>query len=79
MAGPAARALDLDLVYASVAGYAWGEWTAYPVTGDFAQWAEDQRIPTVEIELPDHASTDFEANFAALRAMLATLQTSVFP
>jgi hypothetical protein len=78
MAGPAARALDLDLVYASVTGYAWGDWTAYPVTGDFAQWAEDQGIPTLEIELPDHTSTDFEANFAALGALLAELQPLVF-
>jgi hypothetical protein len=79
MAGPAARALGLDQVYAGLTGYALGDWTAYPVTGDFAQWAEDQRIPTVEIELPDHTTTDFEANFSAFRALIAQLQAVVRP
>jgi murein peptide amidase A len=68
--GPAAHALDLDRVYARAAGYGLGDWTAYPVTGDFAQWAEDQGIPTVEVELPDHASTDLEANWAGLLTLL---------
>jgi hypothetical protein len=73
MAGPAARALGLDQLYAGITGYAWGDWTAYPVTGDFAQWTEDQGIPTVEIELPDHITTDFEANFAAFQAVVAQI------
>jgi protein MpaA len=68
--GPAARSLGLDLVYAQAAGYRLGDWTAYPVTGDFAQWAEDQGIPTVEVELPDHASTDVEANWNGLLSLL---------
>ena len=70
--GPAARALGLDFVYAQSAGYRLGDWTAYPVTGDFAQWAEDQGIPTVEVELPDHTSTDLEANWTALLTLLWT-------
>ena len=70
MAGPAARALNWDLTYAEMAGYPLGDWTAYPVTGDFAQWAEDQAIPTIEVELPDHISTDLEANDQALRALV---------
>ncbi len=73
MAGPSARALGLDRVYAETAGYAQGDWVAYPVTGDFAQWSEDQGIPTVEIELPDHSTTDFEANFSAFRALIAAM------
>ena len=70
MAGPAARALGLDLAYALAAGYRLGDWTAYPVTGDFAQWAEDQGIPAVEIELPDHGSTDLEANWGGLVSLI---------
>jgi protein MpaA len=73
MAGPAARALGLDRVYAQITGYAQGDWVAYPVTGDFAQWSEDQGIPTLEIELPDHSTTDFEANFSAFRALIAAM------
>jgi protein MpaA len=79
MAGPAARALGLDQLYASITGYAWGDWTAYPVTGDFAQWSEDQGIPTVEVELPDHATTDFEANFSAFQALIDSMGLRVPP
>jgi Zinc carboxypeptidase len=56
--------------YARVAGYRAGDWTAYPVTGDFAQWAEALGVATAEVELPDHTSTDYAAN---LDAVLATL------
>jgi len=70
--GLAARSLGLDLGYAQAAGYRVGDWTAYPVTGDFAQWADDQGIPTVEVELPDHASTDLEANWTGLLTLLWT-------
>ncbi len=73
MAGPAARALGLDRLYASITGYAWGDWVAYPVTGDFAQWTEGQGIPTVEVELPDHTRTDFDANYDALRAVIGQM------
>jgi len=76
MAGPAARARGLDQLYAGTTGYAWGDWSAYPVTGDFAQWAEDQGIPTLEIELPDHISTDFEANFTAFQAVVGGMAQS---
>jgi Zinc carboxypeptidase len=75
MAGPAARSLGLDRLYAAITGYAWGDWVAYPVTGDFAQWTEDQGIPTVEIELPDHTTTDFSDNFNAFQALLVAMQT----
>jgi protein MpaA len=74
MAGPAARAIGLDRLYAGIAGYAWGDWVAYPVTGDFAQWTENQGIPTVEVELPDHTSTDFDANFSAFQAVLGAMR-----
>jgi protein MpaA len=69
--GPVARAMGLEALYAGTAGYSAGDWTAYPVTGDFAQWAEQQQnIPTIEVELPDHENTDLDANLAALRAAL---------
>jgi protein MpaA len=75
MTGPNARALGLDAVYAGVTGYASGDWVAYPVTGDFAQWTEDQGIPTVEVELPDHTTTDFDANFSGFAALMFYLRT----
>jgi protein MpaA len=69
--GRQARAMGLEATYADVAGYSAGDWTAYPVTGDFAQWAEQrQGIPTIEVELPDHERTHLAANLAALRAIL---------
>jgi protein MpaA len=69
--GTAARALGLESTYAETAGYSAGDWTSYPVTGDFAQWAErKQDLPTLEVELSDHDSTELEANLAALRATL---------
>jgi protein MpaA len=75
MTGPAARALGLDAVYADATGYASGDWVAYPVTGDFAQWTEDQGIPTVEVELPDHTTTDFDANFSAFARLMLVMRT----
>jgi hypothetical protein len=72
--GPRARAMGFEAAYATAAGYPAGDWTAYPVTGDFAQWAElRQHVPTVEIELPDHVSTDVDANLTGLRATLRKL------
>jgi protein MpaA len=69
--GPYARSMGLESAYAEAAGYAAGDWTSYPVTGDFAQWAErKQGVPTVEVELPNHHSTDIAANLAGLRAVL---------
>jgi protein MpaA len=76
MAGPAARALGLDQLYAALTGYATGDWVAYPVTGDFAQWTEQQGIPTVEIELPDHTTTDFDLNFSAFQALIALMRVA---
>lgn len=77
MAGPAARSLGLDRLYATITGYDWGDWVAYPVTGDFAQWTESQGIPTVEIELPDHSTTDFEANYDAFQALVGAMRAQV--
>jgi protein MpaA len=74
MAGPSAHGLGLDRLYASITGYASGDWVAYPVTGDFAQWTEDQGIPTVEVELPDHSTTDFDANFNAFQALISSIR-----
>jgi protein MpaA len=76
MTGPAARALGLDAVYAAATGYASGDWVAYPVTGDFAQWSENQGIPTVEVELPDHATTDFDANFLGFAELIQRMRST---
>ena len=47
-----------------------------PGTGDFAQWTENHGIPTVEVELPDHSTTDFEANFSGFQALIARAASS---
>ena len=74
MTGPAARGLGLDALYAGATGYASGDWVAYPVTGDFAQWTENQGVPTVEVELPDHTTTDFDANFIAFATLILRMR-----
>jgi hypothetical protein len=76
MSGPAARRLGIDALYSNVVGYPAGDWTAYPVTGDFAQWAENQGIATIEIELPDHSTTDFDDNLGAFEAVLIRMAGS---
>jgi murein peptide amidase A len=73
MGGPIASWTGLLGAYQSATGYAAGNWTAYPVTGDFAQWAEARGIPSIEVELTDHVNPEVERNLAGLQAMLELL------
>jgi hypothetical protein len=78
--GPIARAIGLEAAYAAVSGYTASKFMAYPVTGDFLQWAEErQRIPTLDVELPDHLYSYPEENLAALRATLVRLASVTRP
>ena len=71
MGGPLAVQFGLVDAYLSGApGYVGWDWNYYPVTGDFAQWAEDQGIPTIEVELLTHADPDTERSLAAVQAVL---------
>jgi predicted deacylase len=71
------HALDLGLLsaYLSAAhGYVYADSIGYPVTGDFAQWCEEQGIPTVEVELLDHLSPDTERGRAGVLAVLDQIE-----
>jgi protein MpaA len=71
MGGPLAVQFGLVDAYLSGSpGYVAWDWNYYPVTGDFAQWAEDQGIPTIEVELLTHADPDTERSLAAVQAVL---------
>jgi len=76
MGGPAARQQGLLRAYLDGAvGYVYVKWGLYPVTGDFAQWLEDQGIATVEVELQDHFNPDFERNQAGVQAVLEAIES----
>lgn len=76
MGGDTARELGLlDAYLHGARGYVYVEWGLYPVTGDFAQWTEAQGIATVEIELLDHDSPDFERNVAGVQSVLEALES----
>lgn len=71
MGGPTARSLGLFDAYVEASRYTGGYFSAYPVTGDFAQWCdEDLQIPTVEIELADHFDSQLDRNLAGVLAVL---------
>jgi murein peptide amidase A len=76
MGGLAARERGLIDAYLSGArGYVYVQWALYPVTGDLAQWLEDQGIATVEVELLDHVNPDFDRNQAGVQAVLETIES----
>jgi hypothetical protein len=70
MGGPAAERSGLLEAYASASGYPSRTFLAYPVTGDFAQWLDEQDIPTVEVELTDHWLSELERNLAGVEAVV---------
>jgi murein peptide amidase A len=70
MGGPAAESAGMLAAYADHSGYPARQFVAYPVTGDFAQWCDDLGIPTVEVELSDHADAELERNLAGMQAAL---------
>jgi predicted deacylase len=74
MGGTAAREQGLVRAYVAAApGYVDLDWSLYPVTGDFAQWLEEQGIATVEVELADHSDPDFDSNQAGVQAVLEAI------
>ncbi|HEV7665091.1 MAG TPA: M14 family zinc carboxypeptidase, partial [Chloroflexota bacterium] len=70
MGGSASDRTGLLAAYAAASGYPTSNFLAYPVTGDFAQWLDEQDIPTVEVELTDHWRSEVERNLAGVQAVL---------
>jgi hypothetical protein len=56
--------------YAKAASYgAERAFTAYPVTGDAADWLASINIPAISVELENHNSIDWEINLSGLEAL----------
>jgi hypothetical protein len=59
-------------VYAGAAGYpCCAAFTAYPVTGTGAAWADGERIPAADVELSSRDQLEFDANLSGVLALLA--------
>jgi hypothetical protein len=65
----------VDAYLAGARGYVYREWIYYPVTGDFAQWLDGLGIPTIEVELWDHADPDVERNLTAVQNVLIAIES----
>lgn len=62
----------VSALYGEAAGYAFGgAWTAYPVTGTAAAWADGEGIPAADIELATSTDTEIAANLRGIAALLA--------
>ena len=68
---PDAGSLSLAEAVAAVSDYPYPPIDAGCVyTGQFVDWASDQGIPAVDIELTNHQDSDFEENLKILRVFL---------
>jgi hypothetical protein len=45
-------------------------WTGCQYTGAFTDWANENNIAAVDIELTDHTNTDYEMNLKVLNIFL---------
>jgi hypothetical protein len=61
-------------IYGAAAGYPIGEFTAYPVSGDAANWLAQHKIASFTVELTDHQHLDFERNLDGLLALLTGVE-----
>lgn len=66
------RSTSLGKALANASGYPYpGDPSLCVYTGMMADWADAQGIPAVDIELPDHSTTDFEKSLKTLQAFLS--------
>ena len=73
MGGDTSDGNGMLAAYAEASGYQARPFTAYPVTGDFAQWCDEIGIPTVEVELSDHFDPELDRNLAGIEAVLTQI------
>jgi hypothetical protein len=57
-------------LYGVAAGYAIGEFTAYPISGDAGNWLAQQDIASFTVELSDHQNVELDRNLSGLLALL---------
>lgn len=59
-------------VYGEAAGYSYGQaFSAYPVTGTAASWADGQGIASADVELRSWSESEFAANLRGVMALQA--------
>jgi hypothetical protein len=57
-------------VYGEAAGYSYGQaFSAYPVTGTAASWADGQGIASADVELRSWSESEFDANLRGVMAL----------
>ena len=66
---------QLAAVYGEASGYTYGRsFSAYPVTGTAASWADGQGFYSVDVELETSNLAEFDANLRGVLAVLAWLE-----
>jgi predicted deacylase len=64
----------LAVVIGEASGYPYGEaWSAYPVSGTAATWADGMGVPAVDLELSGTRETEFAPNLRGIMAVQAWL------
>lgn len=64
----------LAAILGEATGYSYGtDFSAYPVTGTAASWADGQGIPAADVELASHEDSEFERNLRGVLAVMAWL------
>jgi hypothetical protein len=62
----------MSAVYGAAAGYSFGQpFSAYPVTGTAAAWADGQGIAAADVELYTSTDAEFARNLRGLMALMA--------
>ena len=63
-------------VYGEAAGYSYGQaFSAYPVTGTAASWADGQGVASADVELRSWTDSEFDANLRGVMALQAWVLT----
>jgi LysM repeat protein len=62
-------------LYALESGYPVGEFSAYIVTGDAADWLAQHKIASFTVELSNHQALEFDRNLAGLLSLLEQIET----
>jgi hypothetical protein len=67
-----ADSAQMSAVYGEAAGYSFGQsFSAYPVTGTAASWADGQGIASADVELYTSTDAEFERNLRGVLALMA--------
>lgn len=62
-------------LYGFQSGYPVGEFSAYPVTGDAANWLAQHKIASFTVELANHQDLEFDRNLVGLLNLLGEIET----